>query len=48
MKSRVSRARAELESQLHGVEMPEKWAGLGLKPEEDRPKRAATPRRAER
>ena len=39
MKSRVSRARAELESQLHGVEMPEKWARLGLKPDEDRPKR---------
>lgn len=40
MKSRVSRARAELESQLHGIEMPEKWAALGLKPEEDRPSRA--------
>jgi RNA polymerase sigma-70 factor, ECF subfamily len=25
MKSRVSRARAELEAQLHGVEMPEAW-----------------------
>jgi hypothetical protein len=41
MKSRVSRARAELEGQLHGIEMPEKWAGLGLKPEEERTKRVA-------
>ena len=40
MKSRVSRARAELESQLHGIEMPEKWAALGPKPEEERPSRA--------
>jgi RNA polymerase sigma-70 factor (ECF subfamily) len=28
MKSRVSRARAELERRLDGIEVPEKWAGL--------------------
>jgi len=47
MKSRVSRARAELEAKLHGVEMPEKWAGINaIPPADDEPDRA--PRRAGR
>ncbi len=37
MKSRVSRARAELEARLHGIEMPEKWGELALKADEERP-----------
>jgi RNA polymerase sigma-70 factor (ECF subfamily) len=36
MKSRVSRARAELETRLHGVEMPEKWADLARTTDEAR------------
>jgi len=51
MKSRVSRARAELEASLHGAEMPEKWAGLSQLGDEERPRTTAagavaTPRTA--
>ena len=48
MKSRVSRARAELASQLHGVETPENWTGSADRIDEVEPRRLAAARRAVR